>query len=89
MQWDPERSPTIGVLPYRSIQIGISGAINAQWVKEWVESIEDVTEKALALARAIEEDGITDVEELKRRGLVPREEEYELEPELREALGMD
>jgi hypothetical protein len=89
VQWDPERSPAIGVLPYRSIQIGISGAISAQWVKEWVESIEDVTEKALALARAIEEDGITDVEELKKRGLMPREEVYDLELELRETLGMD
>lgn len=23
VQWDPERSPSLGVLPYRSIQIGI------------------------------------------------------------------
>lgn len=77
------------ILPYRSIQIGISGAISARWTKEWVESIEDVTERALALARVIEEDGIVDREELRRRGLVPMEEVYGLEPELRKALEMD
>lgn len=89
VQWDPERSATIQILPKRSIQIGISGAISARWAREWVESIEDVTEKALALARAIEEEGITDGEQLRERGLVPKEEVYDLEPELRKALGMD
>lgn len=89
VQWDPERSATIGILPYRSIQIGISGAISARWAREWVESIEDVTKEALALARAIEEEGITGGEELRERGLLPKEEVYELEPELRKALGMD
>lgn len=89
VQWDPERSATIGLLPYRSIQIGISGAISARWAKEWVESIEDVTEKALALARAIEEEGITDEEQLVRRELVPEEKVYELEPELQKVLAMD
>lgn len=89
MQWDPERSATIGVLPYRSIQIGISGAISAHWARESVESIEDVTEKALALAKAIEEEGITDEEELRRRGLLSEEKVYELEPELRETLRME
>lgn len=89
VQWDPERSATLGVLPYRSIQIGISGAISARWAREWVQSIEDVTEKALALARAIEEERITDREELRKRELVPREEVYDLEPELQKVLGMD
>lgn len=89
VQWDPERSATIGALPHRSIQIGISGAISARWAKEWVESIEDVTEKALALARAIEEEGITDEDELRRRGLMPEERVYDLEPELRKVLVMD
>lgn len=54
-----------------------------------MESIEDVTEKALALAKAIEEEGITDSEELRERGLVPKEEVYDLEPELRKVLEMD
>ena len=89
VQWDPERSPTMRILSYRSIQIGISGAICARWAREWVESIEDVTEKALALARAIEKEGITDGEQLSERGLVPKEEVYNLEPELRKTLGMD
>ncbi len=56
---------------------------------QWVESIEDVTDKALALAKAIEEDEITDEEELRKRGLLPREEVYCLEPELQQLLGMN
>ena len=89
VQWDPERSPSLKVCPYRSIQIGISGAICARWATEWIEGIEDFTGKALALARAVEEDGITDEEELRKRGLVPEEEVYDLEAELRKTLGMD
>ncbi len=89
VQWDPERSPAIGILPYRSIQIGLSGDISTRWVTQWIESIEDVTDKALALAKAVEEDGITDEEELRKRGLLPREEVYRLEPELQQLLGMN
>jgi hypothetical protein len=89
VQWDPERSPAIRILPYRSIQIGLSGDISARWVTQWIESIEDVTDKALALAKVIEEDEITDEEELRKRGLLPREEVYRLEPELQQLLGMN
>jgi hypothetical protein len=49
VQWDPERGPKLEVLPYRSIQIGIGEALSQKWVEEWIESIEDVTEKALGL----------------------------------------
>ncbi len=56
---------------------------------QWIESIEDVTDKALALAKVIEEDEITDEEELRKRGLLPREEVYRLEPELQQLLGMN
>jgi hypothetical protein len=49
VQWDPERGPGLEVLPYRSIQIGIGQSLGKQWVEGWIESIEDVTEKALLL----------------------------------------
>lgn len=82
VQWDPERSPAIGALSYQTIQIGISGAISEQWAGEWIESIEDATEKATALKTAVQE-------ELVRRGLLPNERNYPVEPDLCNVLGMD
>lgn len=88
VQWDPERTPQIGILPYRSIQIGIPRTITGKWVREWIVSIEDVTEQARELKRAIEE-GVSNKEELIERGLMPLEMEYVLEQSLRDTLGMD
>lgn len=87
VQWDPERIPQIGILPYRSIQIGISRAVTEKWVKEWIVSIEDVTERARELKRAIE-GGVRNKEELMKRGLMPLEREYVLQQPLRDILGM-
>lgn len=87
MQWDPERSPTLEVRPYRSIQIGISGAVSETWAREWVQSIEDVTARARELKGVLDEGEVVG-EELVRRGVMPREVVYEVEEEVRERLGM-
>ena len=89
VQWDPERSPTLEVLPYRSIQIGISGAISEEWAREWVVGIEDITEMARELKRIIDAEPGSGWEELVKRGVVPREEIYEVGEELRRVLRMD
>lgn len=89
VQWDPERSPRLGMLDYRSIQIGISGKMSSAWANEWVVAIEDVTEKAKELKRMVDEDDSLGVEELGKRGLVPKERVYEVSEELRQVLQMD
>ncbi|KAI4263307.1 MAG: hypothetical protein L6R42_001538 [Xanthoria sp. 1 TBL-2021] len=89
VQWDPERSVRLEMLPYRSIQIGISGEVSVKWVEEWVESIEDVTEMARGLKKVLDEEANVGEEELIRRGLVPTERMYELDEELRAILKMD
>lgn len=43
VQWDPERSLTLRPLPYRSLQVGLSGEAVGRYVDEWVVGIEDVT----------------------------------------------
>ncbi|MFI7679970.1 DUF4291 domain-containing protein [Actinophytocola sp. NPDC049390] len=43
VQWDPERSLHLGALPYRSIQVGLSGSAVHQYVDEWLVSLTDVT----------------------------------------------
>jgi hypothetical protein len=43
VQWDPERSLRLGVLPYRSLQVGLSGAAVDRYVDDWIVGITDVT----------------------------------------------
>ncbi|MDI1461603.1 DUF4291 domain-containing protein [Catellatospora sp. KI3] len=43
VQWDPERDLHLRPLPYRAIQIGLSGEAVHRYVDEWTLGIEDVT----------------------------------------------
>jgi hypothetical protein len=89
VQWDPERGPKLEVLPYRSIQIGIGRSLSQKWVEQWIEGIEDVTEKALGLMEVLKSDPQLTLEELIERGLMPVEREYEVPEELRRVLKME
>lgn len=88
VQWDPERSPRIGMLDYRSIQIGISGKVSNTWANEWIIDIKDVTEKARILKSIVDGDANIGLEELVKRGLVPKERVYEVPEGLRRLLQM-
>ncbi|KAM0305554.1 hypothetical protein HYE67_008519 [Fusarium culmorum] len=76
VQWDPERTSKLEVLPYRSIQIGIPGVLSEQWANEWVAEIEDVTDKARELKRVINERPDVTDEELLALGLIFEERLY-------------
>jgi hypothetical protein len=43
IQWDPEKDIYLQALPYRSIQIGLSGIAVEKYVSEWITDIEDIT----------------------------------------------
>jgi len=43
IQWDPERSIRLGVLPYRSLQVGLSGEAVDRYVDEWILALTDIT----------------------------------------------
>jgi hypothetical protein len=43
VQWDPERSLTLQALPYRSLQVGLSGEAVRRYVDDWTVAITDVT----------------------------------------------
>jgi hypothetical protein len=43
VQWDPERSIRLGVLPYRSLQVGLSGEAVDRYVDQWTVALTDVT----------------------------------------------
>lgn len=57
VQWDPERSPSLAKLPYRSVQIGIPVALMREFVEDMVVEIRDETERARALKRWLDENG--------------------------------
>lgn len=77
------------MLPYRSIQIGISGAISRSWSSEWIVGIEDITEKARALKKALDEDSTLSLERLIDLGIMPVEHTYPVSEELRKTLKMN
>ncbi|MCP3759550.1 DUF4291 domain-containing protein [Streptomyces sp. TBY4] len=43
VQWDPERDLHLNPLPYRSLQLGLSGETSRAYADEWTVSIRDVT----------------------------------------------
>ncbi len=88
VQWDPERTPRLEKLGYRSIQIGIPISSATTWAEDWIVSIEDVTEKARALERELRETPDVSDEELVTKGLLPLEMEYRVAPQVQKALGM-
>lgn len=89
VQWDPERTPSMEKLPYRSIQIGIPGKLSRTWVDEWIVSIEDVTERARDLKKAIDGGEVVDTRSLLARGLFPEERVYDVPEDLQKILCMD
>jgi hypothetical protein len=46
VQWDPERDLRLDRLPYRSLQLGLSGEAARRYADEWTVSIRDVTQLA-------------------------------------------
>ncbi|WOX12165.1 DUF4291 domain-containing protein [Streptomyces sp. N50] len=43
VQWDPERDLRLQPLPYRSLQLGLSGEAVRRYADEWTVSLQDVT----------------------------------------------
>ncbi len=44
LQWDPDHHPAGEALERRAIQLGLRGPILAQYARDWIVKIEDVTE---------------------------------------------
>jgi len=88
VQWDPERTPAMLKLPYRSIQIGIPRNLSQKWVEEWIVSIEDVTERAKELKSVVDEKHEATIEELLEAGLIVHERPFEVPEDVAEILRM-
>ncbi|MEV6778642.1 DUF4291 domain-containing protein [Streptomyces syringium] len=77
VQWDPERDLRLAALPYRSLQLGLSGEAARRYADEWTVAITDVTPLAHEV-RALVRGG--DLEKASR--LLPEERVYPAGDEL-------
>ncbi len=44
LQWDPDHSPTGGKLERKAIQLGLRGDVLEAYAREWIISVEDISE---------------------------------------------
>jgi hypothetical protein len=82
VQWDPERSLRLGQLPYRSLQLGLSGEAVRRYVDEWTVAITDVTPTVRAIRRLLDAG-----DEQAAEAALPEERPYPLQPQLAEIIG--
>ncbi|MBE8474202.1 DUF4291 domain-containing protein [Streptomyces justiciae] len=71
VQWDPERDLRLQPLPYRSLQLGLSGEAARRYADEWTVAIRDVTPLAHEI-HALVKDGDLDA----AARLLPRERPF-------------
>ncbi|MEV1067567.1 DUF4291 domain-containing protein [Streptomyces sp. NPDC050263] len=77
VQWDPERDLRLQPLPYRSLQLGLSGEAVRRYADEWTVSIRDVTPLAHEIHALV---GTGDLDSAAR--LLPQERPYPVGYEL-------
>jgi hypothetical protein len=71
IQWDPERSLRLGALPYRAIQIGLSGEAVPLYADQWIRRIEEVTPLAHRIHALVQADRLDEA-----KALLPVERPY-------------
>ncbi|MGW4374983.1 DUF4291 domain-containing protein [Streptomyces albidoflavus] len=71
VQWDPERDWRLQPLPYRALQLGLSGEAVRRYAEEWLVSVSDVTGLAHAVHARVREG-----DEAGARELLPEEVPY-------------
>jgi hypothetical protein len=81
VQWDPERDLRLRPLPYRSLQLGLSGEAVERYADEWIVSLTDVTPLAHEIHALVRADDLASAAEL-----LPRERPYPTEAGLLDQL---
>ena len=73
VQWDPEKDIFLQALPYRSIQIGLSGVAVEKYCADWIVQIEDITEYSKNIHQLLLENKVEEA-----KSLLPLEQLYPL-----------
>ncbi len=64
IQWDPEKNIFLETLPYRSIQIGLSGIAVEKYITDWIVSIDDITEHCKSIHQLLNDNKINQAKEM-------------------------
>ena len=64
IQWDPEKDIFLQPLPYRSIQIGLSGIAVEKYLAEWITDIDDITGQCKNIHHLINTEKIAQAKDL-------------------------
>lgn len=83
VQWDPERSIHLEPLPWRSLQIGLSGSAVYRYVSEWITAIDDVTADVRNIRRLIDDHHLDDANDA-----LPAESAYPMPRRVADIIGM-
>ena len=73
IQWDPEKDIFLQPLPYRSIQIGLTGIAVDKYINEWIIQIDDITEYCKSIHQSVLNKDLT-----KAKSMLPIEKTYSL-----------
>jgi hypothetical protein len=76
LQWDPDHNPNGGKLERRAIQIGIKGELLEKFGKEWIVSIEDITEFAHKQKSILDSGEMDDLYVIKKEKISIQNEEF-------------
>nr|WP_258574576.1 DUF4291 domain-containing protein [Streptomyces shenzhenensis] len=76
VQWDPERDLHLQPLPYRSLQLGLSGEAVRRYADEWTVAIRDVTPLAHDIHALVRNGDLTSATRL-----LPPERPYPIDDE--------
>jgi hypothetical protein len=83
IQWDPERDVKLLPLPYRSLQVGLSGEAVRLYCDQWIASIEDITGLAHEIGGRVAAG-----DEVRAWRLLPEERPYPIPDDLTLCRGM-
>lgn len=82
IQWDPDRDLRLNPLPYRAIQVGLSGEAVTRYLDDWIVGITDVTQLAADVHKAVRH-GNTEA----ATALLPPEREFPLPGHIGKRIG--
>jgi hypothetical protein len=83
IQWDPERDLRLEPLPFRSLQVGLSGPAVHAYVDAWIVRIEEVTPVAREIEALVARGQLDRAEALR-----PRERPYRLPDDVATRIGV-
>ncbi len=82
IQWDPERDIFLNSLDYRTIQIGLSGIAVEKYIKQWIISIDNITNYVYYIYSLVKSNNIQ-----KAIKLLPKENNYSIPVNIKNIIG--